>query len=451
MNVLLVADDLSGAADAGIRLVLAGVHTRVLLEPERLSASDLRPDAAGRTVDAPTALALDTDSRRRDPRAAAERVRAAFERVRDGIGAGAHAAEHLIKKIDSTMRGHVGEEVEALLRTTGAELSLLTPAHPGQERTVRGGNLSVRGREEELSVPRRLRSQTELPVYVLGLAALREGGEALLERLEGPAEQGAGPRILVADARTDEDLDRLVRAGARWHAGSNRSLLWAGSAGLVGALARSIGPARSRQSEAAAARGGKRRASPPARGSGLADRGDGAKARSVLFVIGSLHPRSRKQLDRLLGQEELAAVEVPAKRLRAEADVEEAGTPVVERVVRALRTGGAAALYTSEEPVAGAGSARARIAEALGEMSARIVREASAPESGPLLFVTGGDTARAVCGALGVTGLDLREELEDGVPVSRTVGGWEGTVVTKAGGFGGPDVMGRALRRVAGA
>ena len=59
------------------------------------------------------------------------------------------------------------------------------------------------------------------------------------------------------------------------------------------------------------------------------------------------------------------------------------------------------------------------------------------------VVLTGGATARAVCHRLGVTALRVRGELEPGVPVGTLQDGpWHGvTVVTKAGGFGGPDTL----------
>jgi uncharacterized protein YgbK (DUF1537 family) len=59
------------------------------------------------------------------------------------------------------------------------------------------------------------------------------------------------------------------------------------------------------------------------------------------------------------------------------------------------------------------------------------------------LFLTGGETALAVCRALGVTGIDILGELEAGIPWGRLAGGVAPglQVVTKAGGFGRPDSL----------
>jgi uncharacterized protein YgbK (DUF1537 family) len=65
-----------------------------------------------------------------------------------------------------------------------------------------------------------------------------------------------------------------------------------------------------------------------------------------------------------------------------------------------------------------------------------------------VLVLVGGLTGRAACQRLHVTGIRIEGELEPGVPFGRLIGGeWDGVpVVTKAGGFGGPDTLLDAVR-----
>ena len=64
------------------------------------------------------------------------------------------------------------------------------------------------------------------------------------------------------------------------------------------------------------------------------------------------------------------------------------------------------------------------------------------------LVLTGGDTARAVCGAIGVQALEISREVAPGIPVSLLQGGrWDGLpVVTKAGGFGDSETLARIIQ-----
>jgi 4-hydroxythreonine-4-phosphate dehydrogenase len=64
------------------------------------------------------------------------------------------------------------------------------------------------------------------------------------------------------------------------------------------------------------------------------------------------------------------------------------------------------------------------------------------------LVLTGGDTARGVLDAWGVSALHLIGEFGPGVPVARGEGSADLVIVTKAGGFGTADVLLTAVRRL---
>ncbi|WP_299841779.1 four-carbon acid sugar kinase family protein [uncultured Paracoccus sp.] len=83
-------------------------------------------------------------------------------------------------------------------------------------------------------------------------------------------------------------------------------------------------------------------------------------------------------------------------------------------------------------------------AEAAENFATGIARELrrNPPRS---LFACGGETAHAILRQLGTTTLDLLGEILPGIPVARTIDG-KRTVITKSGGFGGPD----ALRQLTG-
>ena len=59
------------------------------------------------------------------------------------------------------------------------------------------------------------------------------------------------------------------------------------------------------------------------------------------------------------------------------------------------------------------------------------------------LVVTGGDTVEAILGAFGIAALDVQGEFRPGIPVSRGAapGGADLTLVSKAGGFGAPELF----------
>ncbi len=135
-------------------------------------------------------LALVSDTRWREAEVAAARVGHLVRRARTW------GADKLFVKIDSTLRGHVRDEVGAALAAWGSGPAVATPAFPAQGRVVRDGVLLVHG------VPR--------PQPVAG---------------------SFPPGVAAADAGNDEELLGLAREVVRSGA------VAVGSAGLARALA----------------------------------------------------------------------------------------------------------------------------------------------------------------------------------------------------------------------
>jgi D-threonate/D-erythronate kinase len=122
----VVADDLTGAADAAAPFAVRGLAVSVALSEEPA------PDAQ--------VLALLTDNRWRSPAEAAGRMRAAVGLVREW------APQMLFVKIDSVLRGQIRADVSGALAAWRASGAVATPAFPAQGRIVRDGALFVHGR-----------------------------------------------------------------------------------------------------------------------------------------------------------------------------------------------------------------------------------------------------------------------------------------------------------------
>ncbi|MCL9826320.1 four-carbon acid sugar kinase family protein [Ralstonia solanacearum] len=122
-KLLILADDLSGAADCAVAGVRAGLRSAVML----------RADGAPPAADV---LALDTDTRRAGAPDAAARQLAAWQAL-------ARPATRLYKKIDSTLRGNVAAEVAALVPVAG--LAVVAPAFPAAGRTTRNARQWLHG------------------------------------------------------------------------------------------------------------------------------------------------------------------------------------------------------------------------------------------------------------------------------------------------------------------
>ena len=390
----IVADDLTGAADSGVQLARAGYRTAVAFH-----GAAAAPD--GGDFDA---VVLDTDSRALAPEATRARVLDAASSVA--------GAPIVMKKIDSTLRGHVGAEVAAALEGAGRRVAVVAPAFPAAGRTTAGGVQLLDGepvhRTRFADDPVSPVREAHLPA-LLAADGLDEVGHVRAGDATGLAEAMDRARCVVADAETDAHLEAVVRAVP-----DRSDVLWVGSAGLARALA----------------------AVHPGPGLAVEDQPDETEPR-VLVVAGSANDVAREQVQRLVGSG-VAGAGLSLGALGAGAT-----ETCAALAGRALREGRACVVH----PV-GAGEGPdlpRRIAAALGDVAERL-SDAGLVNA---FVLTGGDTAVTVARRLGATGLRVDDELEAGVPVGRLLGPRPYRVVTKAGGFGSPDVLRAACEALA--
>ncbi|WP_326798999.1 four-carbon acid sugar kinase family protein [Streptomyces sp. NBC_01808] len=412
-EVAIVADDLTGAGDTAVQFAEAGWPTLLRLGGDRPGAAD----GSGGDI---SVVAITTDSRARPDAGAADLVREATTGLlRSGV-------THLFKKVDSTLRGPVRAEIDAMLDVLApGTVALVCPAFPAVGRTVVDGVLLVEGRPvSETAVGR----DPVTPVTVSHLPTLLDAPLVRLDPRGTPAAwaaevRAAGSRIVVLDAASDEDLDRIARTVADL----GERALPVGSAGLAGPLA-----ARWRPREAQAP------GTAPEDSAGAVSAGD--PAGTALVVVTSLHDASRAQA------EALAAYS--AEHLRPTArdlTEDDAWAGFLDRV-RTAAAGRPATLLLST-PDRGAPAVDPElVARRLSAAAAHAV--AAGAVAG--LVATGGDGARAVLERLGGTGIRLYDTVEPGVPLGVVVGGPAAglPVATKAGGFGSPDVLIKAAQAV---
>jgi len=126
MLATLIADDLTGACDAGALFSGAG--------PVGIATDGLAFDP-NRDV-----VAADTETRALDAGQAAKEVWDMARHLAPRFALGP-----AVKKLDSTLRGQVAAELDAMLLATGLRAALVCPAFPGQGRTVVDGILRVDG------------------------------------------------------------------------------------------------------------------------------------------------------------------------------------------------------------------------------------------------------------------------------------------------------------------
>lgn len=404
-KILVVADDLTGAQDTAIRFKTAGSRVQVALSVESLS----------RQWDASDVWALNMDTRALAPAEAAAQVRRCLGVVRG-------RQYFLYQKIDSTIRGNVGAEIEATLSASGKSVAIVAPALPRSGRTVVAGRAYVDGipldrtavsrdpRAARASqLPEVIRRQTDLEAIAVPLAAIRDGSlQDFVDRYRGV---GSSPVILACDSETDGDLAAIASLRR------DDDVLFVGSSGLAGALC------------------GATRRGPP--------------RLPFLALIGSFNPTSQVQADRLASRANVFCLEIDAERAAA------APAGELRRAAAALSGAGDLAdrhilVRCTRQPIVGAdGEPSSAVGARIAGCMSGVALEALRASPQRLLFSTGGDLSSRFLAALGAESVRLLDEAEPGVPFGAIQGGAfaDAFLFSKAGGFGDPDILCKIVDR----
>ncbi len=388
-RVLVLADDLSGAAETAAVLMSRTTRTELVLAP---MGGALPADA--------DVLVVDLDDRELPPTEAAARAVAVLRAWPAGT-----PSPRVLAKFDSLLRGGVAARVGVLHARGGV---VVAPALPSLNRVVRDGVLTVEG--EPLSATAAWATEgraapgsvaaalAPLPTVLLDLPTVRS--TILPDAVARAVRHGLVP---VCDGDSEGDLDAVVSAVAVL-SDELPNLALAGSAGLAAALGRTW-------SAAPAA------LPPPHVGSP-----------GPLLVVGTAEPVAAQQVTRL------TEAGVPEVRLPAAALLDgdwADGWP--DRLAAAVGAGPVVVRIDPDTPVAPSDSRK--LSAGLGEMVGRTLAR-----TGPVdLVLTGGETARRVLDALGVTRLTPLGQIHHGAVLCRLPDG--AAVVTRPGSFGSPDSL----------
>lgn len=403
-KIAIIADDYTGAGDAGIHFARFGRKVELLLHIEALA----------RKRETDTDIALTSETRFLDPDEAGAVV---LDMVRQCQAAG---YARIFKKIDSTMRGNPGREIEAVLAGTDCAAALICTAMPKTGRTCVDGDIYLDGVPLDRSdighdpfhplsssnIADILRLQTNLPI---GLLALRdvEADEAML-RQTILSMLKRGIRLIVADATEDRHLVALARQL------SPGDLLPVGAGGFAEAMAGLCAPD----------------------GWGARERRKLALHRPIVSVVGSLTDVSRRQAAHADKSGLFRTIDIrsdaPAADIRIACETR-LSEPSRDQPNILLRVVG------GERPDKISRQDGERVAEKLGFATASICSLIPCRT----VVSTGGSTSMAVAEALGIESVDLIDEILPGIVVGachQPDGGVE-WFISKAGGFGDDSLL----------
>ncbi|HWP46578.1 MAG TPA: four-carbon acid sugar kinase family protein [Candidatus Limnocylindrales bacterium] len=439
----IVADDLTGANDTGIQFLKKGLKTLVILDLE------IEPGL----INDIQVVVLNTDSRFLAPEQAYAQTRAM------GLVLKNLKISRVYKKIDSTLRGHIGTEIDALMEILNFKVCFLTPAFPVYGRTVQNGSLYLDGVPihktaiasdptfymKNAFIPDLLVRQTRRKVEVIPLETLRQGKETLLPNVHRLIQDGT--EIFVLDALVQDDLKIAAQTIARL----SMPVLICGSAGL----AAEIPEAFHLEGTAGKEKKNGRRKDEEKERSFFLPFSDSPPRFSVVGICGSLSPVTREQVEYAARNLQIPVLEALSDKM---VDEQEKTGEIQRLVTRALSylIQGKDILVTTDNSRKELPSEvflrhSRQVAQALGDLAVELLNSTrcKVQEMGQIsgLFLTGGDIALSVCQHLGARGIYLVEEVLPGIPSGRLIGGDSAglNIITKAGAFGHPEAIARCI------
>lgn len=388
---------MTGASDAGLQFARYGWPVEVHLCPDAKKA-EKGEDRALITV-------LSTDTRELHPTEAVKLL-ADWLKVWP-----VDTRDTVFKKIDSTLRGNIGAEIEFLLSTKLFAGAVVIPAYPAIGRKTVGGQHSVYDvplHKTEFAGGVALQGTSNLieiiahrmtyPVRQIGLECIRGGGAAEAFRA---ARTNSLP-VLCCDAEREEDIASAVRQLRAL----NEPLLWVGSAGLAAALGETLGQPTDIQRSAAPQ----------------------PSASRIVVIAGSMSGVTRRQVSELERARECTVWQLEPHELISPDSLTLPPITQQEEGILVLTT------------TANRAGDPHQVAKGLSRLTARAFRAWQADG----LVLTGGGTAVQVCLELGIEKLLVQAQVEEGIPLC-VVPELGLPVVTKAGGFGSDRALVKAV------
>lgn len=339
---------------------------------------------------------------------------------------------------DSTSEGNIGPVTEALMQAMGTDFTIATPAFPDNGRTVFKGHLFVgdvllneSGMQHHPLTPmtdpnlvRVMQSQCASSVGLIDFKTVAQGQAAILSRIDVLKSQGC--RIAIVDALSNDDLLRLGPALR------DMPLLTAGS-GVAIALPANFG------------------LQPTPNTSALPSL-QGMQA----VIAGSCSTATQKQVAHFKAQGLPTLALDPIRLVQDDAAhaavVSEALAWAKSHLTQGAETISPVLIYSTASPE----SVKATQAQYGAQVVGDRVEHALASIAQGLhqlgvgqLVVAGGETSGACVQALGITQLQIGQQIDPGVPWCYAHTDARGLHITlKSGNFGSEDFFTKAFRQL---
>ncbi len=424
-----VADDLTGATTTGVLLARSKAQTAVFFNEEAAEKA--------KGADELDAILVSSNSRPLPADEAYEKVKSATLALkRMGV-------KYFSKRIDTTLRGGVGVEIDAMLDQIGEDaVAVVVPAMPQSRRILVGGYSvidgvalintpvakDVRTPVKENYIPRLLAGQTRRQVGLVTLDKVLAGKETVEKALE--EKRGEGCEVIVVDGITLEDVETIAKAciALKWNVvavdpGPFTAKL-AYERGLIGVEEPNIPETADEE------------------------------GKTVLIAAGSATPVTKKQMEVLCEDERHVRISVePIPLINGGDEAVAEAERAVELAKEMFQEGAQPRAILFETALHGellnldeedkkrgyaSGMSANRINAGLGTIITKLMERVGRDRVAGL-YTTGGDTMVNVCYQLGVECIQVMDYVIPQADVGRLVGSYDGLPVVGKGGLTGND------------
>jgi len=372
-------------------------------------------------------VVINTESRLDDDKTAYLKVKKAAKNLKE------MEINAVYKKIDSTLRGNIGAELDAIMDEWKINVAILVPAFPRNKRVTIGGyqlvnqvplSMTEISRDpltpvKESYVPALLKAQTKRNVVHIPLSKVMD--EAALEKeLKKAGEEGE--TIIVLDAATQNDLKRI----AKMITITGFEKLTSGPAGLAEEMPKALGL---------------------------------ISGKPAILICGSISEVTLKQIRRAEEMIKDPAIKLDVNKILRNGKGRDEEIWRIIKEVKANIAEEKDSIVTSavskesvEEDICigkKLGMTNAEISEKIASALGKIAY-ITAEEEIAGIILTGGAIATAVLKTMGAIGVKVLNEIMPGIPIGRIIGSkFNGLkIITKAGAFGDQDALSNSIRQI---
>lgn len=218
-KLLMLADDFTGAGDAGVQMTKNGIEAHIIFDTEK--------------IDPEMSYVIDTESRNISAEDAYQKVKLILENMKK------YPYDHYYKKIDSTLRGNLKAEITAAKEVLNPDIIVFNPANPDSNRVVVDGTLMMNGvritNTEIMKDPLCLVMEDNLEKLMKSEMEERVIHFSLNEIRNNAMEIGEA-KIVTFDVLENSDLSSVVN----YILSLKKKILWVGSAGMANALVKTM-------------------------------------------------------------------------------------------------------------------------------------------------------------------------------------------------------------------